>query len=109
MERIDTRLAALEKSGGDPVKPVGSASPPPSVTRPWMLSANAIASLPQAVQRTLSDAGIDLSTQSLPVMMNALHAERVEQLMVIERAKIPSNSVMTQVGSVFTHAASAGQ
>jgi hypothetical protein len=109
IERLDTRLAALEKPAGEPAKSLGTAAPPSVVTRPWMLSTSAISSLPQTVQQTLSEAGLDPHSQPLPVILNTLHAQRVEHLMGLERAKIPENIAISQVGNAFFQKTQEGQ
>jgi hypothetical protein len=74
-----------------------------------MLSTSAISSLPQTVQQTLSEAGLDPHSQPLPVILNTLHAQRVEHLMGLERAKIPENIAISQVGNAFFQKTQEGQ
>jgi hypothetical protein len=104
--RLDTRLAALEKADDKPQKIFASASPPSSVSRPWMLSAGAISSLPRDIKSTIVDAGIDLHTQSLPMVLDALHEQKRQQLMSLESATIQDQGMLSRVGgSFFTVAA----
>ncbi|HEY2053636.1 MAG TPA: hypothetical protein VGH14_06845 [Solirubrobacterales bacterium] len=50
-----------------------------TVENPWGLSAAGVKALPAGVRSTLKTAGLDPATQTLPVMVNALHAQQLAQ------------------------------
>jgi hypothetical protein len=106
LTRLDTRLASLEKQGNAPQEISALIAPPSSVTRPWTLSKNAISFISPAVQSTLNDAGVDLHAQSLPVILELLHTQRAEQLMLVEKATMPDQQLIHKIGNSFALVAS---
>ncbi|MFM0389281.1 hypothetical protein [Paraburkholderia dipogonis] len=104
--RVDTRLAQAQTAGPDSKKQPANLVSQPVLTHPWMLSEAAISVIPPPILATIAEAGIDLSTQSLPVVINALHAQRVGKTMVVERAKMLDNRSFQHIGSSFTEVAS---
>jgi len=52
-------------------------------TQPWMMSEAAISALPMPVQNVLSTLGLDLGTQPLTQVIEALHAKRAEEQMAL--------------------------
>lgn len=87
LRQLDSRLAALERPNEIATRAAGSASPMSANARPWMLSAQTISALSPAVRNTLSEVGVDLSTQSLPVALNALHLQKSQQTLTLENQK----------------------
>ncbi|MGE5655436.1 MAG: hypothetical protein ACM37W_02250 [Actinomycetota bacterium] len=104
IERLDTRLAALEHPVGKEPSTLSVTGANPVVTNPWLLSHSAISLLAPEVRNTLSNAGIDLQTQSLPVVLETLHTQRTEQLMMVEKAKMPDAEYLYPIGNSFLRA-----
>jgi hypothetical protein len=102
MVRIDSRLAALEKTAGDAPPPAaGSLSAPPPITKPWVLSNLTVSALPGAIRQTLFAAGLDLQTQSLPVVISALHTQRAALLMQVQKAQMPMQAAAFKIGNSY--------
>jgi len=102
VERIDSRLAALENhQPAAPQAALVSSSRPSSVPQPWRLSARTLTALPEEVRSTVLEAGLNLETQPLPVLLNALHTQRAELLTVMEKAGAASAITTYGFGNFF--------
>lgn len=83
---------------------VSAPAPPVSglkVASPWLLSSRAVSAIPTHVLETLTDAGLRLNAQPLPVVLNTLHALRLD---VIGRLEIESTAAATliqKIGNVY--------
>lgn len=84
---------------GEPVRAQHSGAP--SITQAWLLSTDAISGLPPAVQQTVIDVGLDLKSQSLPVVLDALHNHRTGQVTAIDIAGLPRPTKLFPVGGGF--------
>jgi hypothetical protein len=101
-QRIDTRLAALERHAeGSAPQAESSAGSPSSVTQPWLLSSRTISVLPAEVRDTVLEAGLDLQTQPLPVVLNALHAQKTELLKTLHLSEPLAEIPTFQIGNFF--------
>lgn len=101
--RIDSRLAALEQQGGEVPQQVvvGAIDAPSPVGQPWTLASRTVLTLPDAVRNTVFESGLDLQTQPLPAVLEALHAQRTSQLMELEKASMPTESAIHMIGMSF--------
>jgi hypothetical protein len=87
LRQLDSRLAALERPSETATRSAGSASPITANARPWMLSAQTISGLPIPLRNILSEVGVDLSTQTLPMALNTLHLQKSQQTLSLENQK----------------------
>jgi hypothetical protein len=71
-------------------------------TRLWAMSERAVSALPATVRRTLSEHGLDLQTQPLTVVLERLHAKRVEQQIALQKMVIPLPIIVSNFGNAST-------
>ncbi len=60
-----------------------------------------VSTLPGAIRQTLFDAGLDLQTQSLPVVLSALHTQRTALLIEVQKAQMPIQTVAFKIGNSY--------
>ena len=65
------------------------------------MSKAAISALPAVVRTTLSKHGLDLHKQPLTVVLEMLHAKRVEEQIALQEMVIPSSKVVSKFGNAF--------
>jgi hypothetical protein len=87
----------------------GAASPRPMpkhieespVTQAWLLSTETFGGLAPGVIKTAQDVGMDLKSHSLPTVLNALNARRVDLVTGIDLADLPQPVRAFPVGGGF--------
>jgi hypothetical protein len=78
-----------------------SAAPRIANVQPWMLSARVVTALPDYVRRAVDHANLDLESQSLPVIVNGLHAQKVQLLHFSAKAALLTSVDLSKIGSAF--------
>jgi hypothetical protein len=68
---------------------------------PWLLSAQTIKALPPRVLQTLSSQGLNLQTQSTPVVLAALYSKRTALQASLALAAIPTSNLIGKIGVAF--------
>jgi hypothetical protein len=77
-------------------------------SQPWILNHQTVAALPEAVRATLAKIGLDLGTTALPIVLNALHEQKVEAQRNLELSATSADRVRHQIGSAFAEINSSG-
>lgn len=93
------RDLSRESDGAAQAAPAGNVS----AGRMWMLSPTAVAALPPTVFKTLSLAGIDPLSQSLPTMLELIEAQKADHLAAFETSV--SESIRVRVGTSYLNLA----
>lgn len=71
------------------------------VVRPWLLSIRAVSAVPSVVMETLADARLSLSTQPIPVVLNTLHALRLDVIGRLEMESTVAAKLIQKVGGMY--------
>lgn len=71
------------------------------VARPWLLSSRAVSAVPPEVLKTLTDARLSLRVQPLPVVLNALHALRLDVIGQLEIESTVSATLIQKIGGIY--------
>ena len=100
--RVDARVGAREARVAAPPTKVSTGIARGQGTRPWVMSASAISTLPATVRHTLSELGLDLQTQPLTSVLEELHANQVEQRVALQGMVIPRPSRVSNFGNAST-------
>ena len=98
---VMSRLSTLAHGTDVVQKAIPSISRPSRVTQPWLLSSTTLSTLPTEVRNTVLGAGLDLLTQPLPVVLNALHTHKAELLKARHRAELIDDIATYQIGNLF--------
>jgi hypothetical protein len=93
------RIAAGAAAASD--RGVLKQSAPSEVTQPWLLSDAARGEFTTAVTKTMESLGVDLKSQSLPQVLNALHQYRVDLQTMVDVANLPKIIKVFPVGGGF--------
>jgi len=102
IERLDSKINSVHKSITNETNAGSMKSSASQISRPWILSSNAISNIPQDIHNTLSELGIDLNVQPLSNVMETLYAQRADQLLKYAHTTVSSGSSMFFVGSSVT-------
>lgn len=72
-----------------------------SVAQPWTLAKKTVAGLPESVRATVNAEGLNLESQSVPLMLNKLYEQKTQLNMKLELLNDNPAQAVVQVGNFF--------